>query len=77
MSLDVLKENPQYVDEIKAVIDSGDVSLTERRTVFAKMAGRTTKLTDDQLIRAIAATNDDDDELFMQNVIEVETEIDG
>ena len=62
-----------HVDEIKMLISSGDVSLQERRTVFRKLTGRDTILTDDRLIEAVAATDDDDDELFVANVMKHES----
>lgn len=64
--------NPEHISEIKALIQTGDVDLTERRAAFKAHMKRETKLTDDNLIRAIAATDDDDEELFCQNVIAAE-----
>ena len=65
----------QHVQEIKALIESGDIDIAERRSVFHATEGRSTTLTDEQLIRAIAATDDDDDDLFVNNVKALEQEL--
>lgn len=62
-----------HVDEIKNLIASGDVSLQERKETFRKLTGRDTTLPNDRLIEAIAATDDDDDELFVANVLKHES----
>lgn len=69
-----LKIADGYINEIKALIETGDVDLAERRKAFKLKEGRDTTLTDDNLIRAIAATDDDDDDLFCDNVKIAETE---
>lgn len=62
------------IKEMKDLIDAGDLSLEERRKTFEKIKGRATTLSDEQLIKAIAATDDDDDDLFCTNVCIVEDE---
>lgn len=66
--------NPAHIQEIKDLVEDGDVNLAERRETFKKIVERPTTLNDEQLIKAIAATDDDDDELFVQNVKAVELE---
>lgn len=66
--------NPEHLSDIKALISTGEVSLSERRETFKRIRGRETKLNDEQLIKAIAATDDDDDDLFCTNVGLVEDE---
>jgi hypothetical protein len=56
-----------HVEEIKALIQSGDVSLDEYRGKYKTKTGQTCSLTDAQLILAIAETDDDDDDLFVFN----------
>lgn len=67
-----MKINEDHVSDIRALVSTGDVVLSERRAAFKKMEGRDTLLDDEKLIRAIAATDDDDDELFVSNVKAVE-----
>jgi hypothetical protein len=59
------------VQEIKAVIESGDVSLMEERTKYQITTGKTctpADISDEKLIDALALTDDDDTELFVKNV---------
>jgi hypothetical protein len=63
-----------HVEEIKALLDSGDITFEEYRAKYEKIKGTATTLTDENLIRAIAATDDDDDELFVRNVEIAEAE---
>ena len=67
-----MKIRSTTIDEMKALIDSGDLDLSERRKAFKTMNGRDTTLDDDGLIRACAACNDDDEELFTECVIAAE-----
>lgn len=69
MTLKVTKDD---IAEMHTLIKSGDLSLSERREVFARIKGRAMAIDDEKLIIAIAATDDNDDELFAGNVIEVE-----
>ena len=64
--------NPEHILEIKQLISTGDIKLSERRQAFRAVMGRDTILNDEQLTLAIAATDDDDDELFAKNVCEIE-----
>ena len=54
-----------HIDEIKALITSGDVKLESYRSKYFGILGQQCPLDDEQLTRAIAATTDDDDTLFM------------
>ena len=62
----------EHLDEIKALVESGDVDLKERRDRFKEIKGRTPNLDDEGLMRAISATVDDDDDLFVKNVEAIE-----
>ena len=64
--------NPEHILEIKELISTGDIELSERRQAFKSVMGRDTILNDEQLTLAIAATDDDDDELFAKNVCAIE-----
>lgn len=64
----VTSVNPELIQDIRELIKTGDLSLTERREAFKRIAGRDTQLNDEQLIAAIAATEDDDDNLFVTQV---------
>lgn len=59
------------VEEMKALIESGDLSLAERRATFIKKAGRATTL-NDELLTYACVTEDDDDDEFVANVEKVE-----
>lgn len=61
------------VNAIKALIESKDITLAERKEVFKAKEGRDTTLDDDGVIAACAATDDDDDDLFVTNVKDAET----
>lgn len=65
---------PGHIGEIRALVKTGDINLQERRETFERMRGLKTICTDEQLIRAIAATDDDDDDLFCDNVMLAEKE---
>lgn len=67
-----MQVNSTHVEEIRALIASGDVSLEERRRTFLRLTGRETAIDDEKLIQAVAATDDDDDELFVDNVKKIE-----
>lgn len=67
-----VKVTDSAIAEIKSLIESGDVSLDEYRAKFKHQMQRDTALNDDQLIRAIAATDDDDDVLFAANAAAIE-----
>lgn len=61
-----------HIQEMKALIESGDLDLAERRRAFKTKQGRETTLDDAGMIRACAATDDDDDDLFVSNVLAIE-----
>ena len=61
-----------HMDEIRALVSSGDIDLQDEREKFKRIIGRYTSLTNDQLIEAIALTDDTDDDLFVKNVIIIE-----
>lgn len=54
------------IDEIKQLVESGDVSLDEYKTKYKTVTGNECQLSDEQLIEAIAMTDDDDDHLFVR-----------
>jgi hypothetical protein len=60
------------IDEMKALVQSGDINLAEERVKFKKQTDRETTLNDDDLLEAIAATTDDDPEEFAENCITIE-----
>ena len=60
--------NPETIEEMKELVQSGDLSLMERRQVFKDKTGQTMPLSENDLLAAIAATDDDDDDLFVTNV---------
>lgn len=68
-----LKITQKTIDEAKALVEGGDIDLSERRKVYQTMRGRATTLDDDKLMVA-AMTEDDDDELFVANVEIIEAE---
>jgi len=70
----VSQVSPEMVAQIKDLIDSGDVDLDERRAAFKAYEGRDMELSKDDLILAIAATDDDDEDLFVGNVKALEDE---
>jgi len=67
-----LKVTTQLIEEMKALVDSGDESLTKRRSTFWNSTGRHTTLDDDKLLIALAALSDDDDAEFCDHVVAVE-----
>jgi len=57
--------------EMKDLVDSGDLDLTELRLEFRKHTGVDTALNDEQLTAA-ARTVDDDVELLIDNIRDIE-----
>jgi hypothetical protein len=68
-SMDV---SEQHISDIKFLVGSGDIVLANERAKFKRIKGRDTLLDDDKLCRAIAMTDDDDDDLFVSMVEAVE-----
>lgn len=63
-----MRVREDHIKDMKALIDTGDLKLVERRSAFRQVVGRDTTLNDEQLIAACAATDDNDEELFAENV---------
>ena len=59
------------VDEMKELVKEGDIDLALRRKTFARIYGRETTLDDDKLTIA-CLTEDDDDEEFVINCLDIE-----
>lgn len=72
-----MKVTQEDINAIQQLIATGDVVLSDSRAVFRDVYKRDTTLTDEQLIVAIAATDDDDPDLFCDNVLQMEGEIAG
>jgi hypothetical protein len=66
-----LVNDHNHIAEIKALIESGDVSLADERAKYLRKTGKNCPLDDEKLILAIAMTDDDDDDLFVANVDKV------
>lgn len=73
----MVEVDQKQIDEMKGLIETGDLDLAERRDTFTKIEGRPTTLDEDHLVKAIAATEDDDDELFCTNVKLMENELEA
>jgi hypothetical protein len=66
-----MKISKAWFEEGKALVQSGDLSLSERRACFAHVSRRPTTL-DDEKLTAASMTDDDDDEEFVRNVLDIE-----
>jgi hypothetical protein len=62
----------QHISDIKLLVSEGDIVLADERAKFKRVKGRDTLLDDDKLCRALAMTDDDDDDLFVSMVEAVE-----
>jgi len=66
---DISKEQ---IEEMRQLVNSGDLDLDERKTVFKQHVGRMPNLDEEDLLKACAMTEDDDDELFIKNALKIE-----
>lgn len=60
------------IEEMRAMVTAGEIDLTEIREKVAVVLGRKPDLNDDDLIEAIAAQSDDDDEELALHCISIE-----
>lgn len=67
----------EHVPDIKALVEAGDINLASERARFKTIMGRDMKLSDEGLIQALAMTDDDDDSLFIENVLHIEDQVDA
>lgn len=66
----------QHIQEMRALLASGDLSLGDARAAFAEIVGRPTTLTNDQIIETWADDVDGewaDDEAFTAELLRRET----
>jgi hypothetical protein len=66
-----LKISQEELLEMKDLVESGDLDLTELRLKFRQHTGTDTTLNDEQLTAA-AHTEDDVDELLINNIRDIE-----
>lgn len=70
--MDVNEVTQSQIDEMRALVASGDLNLTETRQMFKAKTGCATVLSDDELLKAHAALDDDDDEILVNNILALE-----
>lgn len=62
----------ETIEEMRHLVQAGDINLTEIRTKVRQVLNRDTDLSDDDLLEAIAAQSDDDDEELATHVLSIE-----
>lgn len=66
-----MKISKTEYQDMRDLVDSGDLNIAEMRLKIYNKTGSETKLTDEQLTAA-AFTEDDDDDLLIANVKDIE-----
>lgn len=70
--MNVKEVSKEQIEDMRALVGSGDIVLDNTRRMFKTLRNRGTDLSDEDLLRAHAATDDDDNEELCNNIEAVE-----